>query len=163
MKFEIKKLSQISGKRVTVYSIIPEGEPHTLFERFIHENLAAFPEPLEDIKNRIRVIAEVTGIRDDFFEKPEGKLGQDIVALFDKKRKLRLYCMQIGHVVLILGGGGPKTTRTLQEDPKLKSENAWIRKVCDALDRRIRDGEIRLVGMELTGDLIFDDDPMKVD
>ena len=166
MKFEIVKLRSLCGKKVSVYSIILEDDKHTLFERFISEAQIAFPNELADLKNQIKVISEYTGIRDGFFDKPEGKFGQDIVALFDKKKKLRLYCMQIGHVVLILGGGGPKTTRTFQEDPKLKVENDILRMVCDALDRRIKEREIKLLpnSIELTGNLIFDDeDPMEVE
>ncbi|MBK8922647.1 MAG: hypothetical protein IPM81_14265 [Saprospirales bacterium] len=166
MKFEIKKLSALCGRRVTVYSVALEDEEQTLFERFLHENQLNYPKELTDIKHQIRVISEYTGIRDKFFDKPEGKLGQDIWALYDKKGKLRLYCMQLGHVVIILGGGGPKTTRTLQEDPKLKIENDLMRMVSDAITQRMRDQEIRLPidRIDLTGNLIFDDeDPMEIE
>lgn len=166
MKFEIKKLDALCGRKVTVYSVILENDNHTLFERFILENKPVFPDELADLRYQIKVMAENTGIRDRFFEKPEGKLGQDIWALYDKRSKLRLYCMQIGHVVIILGGGGPKTTRTLQEDPKLKLENDLMRMVSDAITQRMSEKEIRLPldSNELTGNLIFDDDnPMEVE
>ncbi len=160
MKFEIIKLENLSGVRATVYSVTLNDEALTLFERFLVENKSGYLAELKDISNQIRVISTKTGIRDNFFDKPEGKFGQDIWALYDKPRgKLRLYCMQLGHIVIILGGGGPKKTRTLQEDPKLKLENDLMRKVSDAVTQRIKDKEISWSsdGTELMGDLIFDD------
>lgn len=164
MKFEIRKLHKLCGKRVTVYSIVWNDEETTLFERFILENKDDYPKELTDLRNQINVIANSTGIRENFFEKPEGKLGQDVWALFDhRKRRLRLYCMQLGRVVIILGGGGPKNTRTLQEDPKLKSENNLMRTVSDALTQRIMDKEIWWTDDELAGNFLFDDEDMNDD
>lgn len=164
MKFEIRKLHKLCGKRVAVYSIVWNDEETTLFERFILENRDAYPKELIDLRNQINVIANSTGIRDNFFEKPEGKFGQDVWALFDHgKRRLRLYCMQLGHVVIILGGGGPKNTRTLQEDPKLKFENGLMRIVSDALTQRIRDKEIWWTDDDLTGNFLFDDENLNED
>lgn len=168
MKFEIVKLKQLSGKRLTVYSVIIEDEQQTLFDRFLQENISGYHEELGEIRNRLLIMKDKTGIRDDFFDKPEGKLGQDIWAMYDKPQKhLRLYCMQLGHVVIILGGGGPKPKhiRALQEDPKLKYENDLMRMVSDAITQRMRDKEIGWDSSqtELQGDFIFDDDdPMDV-
>jgi len=161
VKFEIVKLHRLCGKRATVYSVILNDEEQTLFERFLVENRNDHLAELTDLRNQIKVISTLTGIRDNFFDKPEGKFGQDIWALYDKPRKrLRLYCMQLGHVVIILGGGGPKTTRTLQEDPKLKHENYLMRMVSDALTLRIKEKDVAwsVDGTELLGNLLFDDE-----
>ena len=40
----------------------------------------------------------------------------------ESKRKLRLYCIHYGSVLLVLGGGGTKNVRALQDDQKLKKE-----------------------------------------
>ncbi len=165
MKFQIVKLERLCGKRTTVYSVVLNDEEHTLFERFIIENRTIYKKELTDLRNQIAVISNQTGIRDNFFDKPEGKIGQDIWALYDKpKKRLRLYCMQLGHVVIILGGGGPKpkTIRALQDDPKLDFENGLMRMVSDALTVRIREKEIRWSpdGTALIGDLIFDDEEL---
>jgi hypothetical protein len=99
-----------------------------------------------------------TGIRDSFFEKPEGKFGQDVWALFDKpRRRLRLYCMQLGHVIIILGSGGPKQTATLQEDPKLSLENERMRHISDAITKAIKERDLKWTadGLDLEGSLLF--------
>jgi hypothetical protein len=153
--FELVKIEKLSGSRTTIYTIYLQDEDETLFDRFIRENLEAFPEELANIRYQLETIAHQTGAIEPFFEKPEGKPGQDVWDLRDKPNKrLRLYCMRISNVVLILGGGGPKTTRTIQEDPKLKAENYLIRNVSDLITEKIKNKEIRWSkdGTELIGE-----------
>lgn len=66
----------------------------------------------------------------------------------------------MSNVVLILGGGGLKNVRSLQEDDKLKSENYLLRFISNELYNRIKDKDIKWSadGMELLGDLNFDYD-----
>jgi len=161
VKFEIVKIEQLTGNRTTVYSVIIDEEELTLFEQFIAENIESHRNELQDITERIKVIATKTGAIESFFDKPEGKIGQDIFALYDKpKSHLRLYCMRFSKVALILGGGGhkPKSIRSFQEDPKLKYENYLLREISDRVTKRIIEKEIWWSedGMELTGNLIFD-------
>lgn len=154
-------MDRFCGKRATVYSVILNDEGQTLFDQFIVENQVGYKRELGNILDQILTISKSTGIRENFFYKPEGKIGQDIWALYDKpEAQLRLYCMQLGHAVIILGGGGPKpkNIRALQEDPKLKLENDLMRMVSDALTKRmIRDKEIEWSKdkTELIGDLKF--------
>jgi hypothetical protein len=80
------------------------------------------------------------------------------VALFDRpEAKLRLYCIHFGKWAILLGGGGPKNVATLQEDPKLKSENYLLRTISDVITVRIKEKDLRWKGNNLEGDLVFDD------
>ncbi len=164
MKFNLVKLELLCGKKLTVYSVIVNDDERTLFERFLEENLSEYQEELRDVHEQLMVMATKTGAREQYFEKPEGRPGQDIWDLRDKpSRRLRLYGMRLGQVVIILGGGGPKpqNVRTLQENPKLYYENELMRKISDALTQKILDKEIRWTadGFELTGDFNFGDPP----
>lgn len=168
MKIEIVKLEKLSGARATIYSISLDDDSITLYERFVEENIEKFPKELASIREKISTIANRTGAIETFFEKPEGSPGQDVYDLRDRpKKRLRLYCMRLGKVAVILGGGGPKpkSIRKLQEDPKLNAENALIRKVSDLLTQKIVDDkEIWWSedGMELLSDselILEDDDP----
>lgn len=164
MKFQLVKLDQLCGNKLTVYSVIVNDDERTLFERFLGENRDEYQNELKSIIDQLRVMATKTGAREQFFEKPEGKPGQDIWDLRDKpSRILRLYCMRMGQVVIILGGGGPKpkNIRTFQESPKLHHENELMRKVSDALTEKMRDRDINWTsdGIELEGDFIFGDPP----
>jgi hypothetical protein len=163
VKFEIIKVSQLSGTRATVYSVIVNDAPQTLFDQFLVENSAEFLPELQDIIGRIKVMGQKTGTIETFFRKPEGKAGQDVFALYDSPgSKLRLYCIRLGNVALILGGGGPKPKGVIafQDDPKLKEENYILREISDRLTQRIKEKDIwwSSDGMELEGELTFLDE-----
>ena len=42
MNYEIVEMEPFSGSETTVYSIIPEGENVTLFEKFVDEHKVAY-------------------------------------------------------------------------------------------------------------------------
>ena len=71
----------------------------------------------------------------------------------------RLYCIRYGSVVLILGGGGAKNVRALQDDPKLKKENYVLRQISKVLTQAMKEGELQWNNDfdDFTGNLIFDD------
>ena len=97
------------------------------------------------------------GFTDTFFKLNEGKPGDGICAITDWKGKLRLYCIRFGNILLVLGGGGPKTTRTYQEDPKLLSENLLLRNVSDVMAEAIREKDLKIEeDGSLSGDLVIE-------
>jgi hypothetical protein len=118
---------------------------------------------LKDIASEIQLMAQRTGARIDFFQKPEGKAGESIYALYAKN--LRLYCFRIDNCIVLLGGGGWKTVRTWQEDPKLSTEMQRLRFIARQIDERLRNQEIRRSpnDLELIGDLTFEFDEAEED
>jgi hypothetical protein len=159
VKFEIVKLEELSGERTSIYSVIVDDETKSLFDWFLAENRSAYPDEVQNIVDRIEMIGHRTGALDNFFKMDEGKPGQGIVALYDKPEgKLRLYCLCFGKWAILLGGGGPKNVATLQEDPKLKSENYLLRRISDVITQRIKDKDLWWRGNNLVGDLVFDED-----
>lgn len=110
--------------------------------------------------SRLKTIGHRTGAREQFFKLKEGKPGDGVCALYDKpKKNLRLYCIRYGSLLLIVGGGGlkKKSIRTLQEDEKLKKENKFLKKVSKDIQKRMKEGDIRLSDdyMDFDGDLKF--------
>lgn len=159
MKFELVILEELSGNRATIYSVYLDEEDTTLFDKFVSENIADFPKEVSNINNQLLTIGNKTGAIEIYFAKPEGKPGQGIWDLRDKpKRSLRLYCMLIGKGVVILGGGGPKTTRTIQKDPKLKYENDLMRKVSELLTQKMKPDEKEIWLSEDGMELLSSDD-----
>lgn len=145
MKISLAELEEFSGEKVRVYSILIDEGESTLFDQFLEENENDFNDEIQDIINRIQVMAEHTGVRDDFIKQGEGDLGDGICALYDKpESKLRLYFIRFGNVAIVLGGGGhkPKNIRRLQENSKLKDENYLLRKVSAALNEAVQDGSL---------------------
>ena len=150
MNFALVEIEELTGEKLKVYSIITEEDEesgYTLYDQFIEENYAKFKEEVEDITNRIEVIARHTGLRDDFIKSGEGNLGDGIHALYDKPgSNLRLYFIRFGNVAIVLGGGGhkPKSIRRFQESTQLKDANFFLRKVSAALTEAVRDGSLSI-------------------
>lgn len=161
MEFEIVKLKKFSGAKATIYSIIIDNENTTLFDKFIKENNTQYPNEIKNIINKLYLLGNEYGLRDNFFKLSEGNLGDGVCALYDAHKTLRLYGIKYGTVVLILGSGGikPKNTRSLQETQKLKDENYLLREISKIIIQLFKDGEIGWSedGLELKGNLYFND------
>jgi hypothetical protein len=161
MKIRLKKERKLSCNKTSIYTIYISDENKTLFDLFLEENLYSLKDEIIDIVQRLKTIGKVTGARDQFFKLNEGALGDGVCALYDQTgKKLRLYCIKYGSVLLIIGGGGikPKTIKSLQEDKKLTEENYLLRKISKLLSTRIKEGTIKYTnaGMDLSGNLEFE-------
>ncbi len=160
MKCEIVKLDKLSGAKASIYSVYLEEEGRTLFDRFIAENKYLFISEIQDIFKRLHSMGHKTGIREQYFKPNEGTREDEIWAFYDiPNSKLRLYLIHFNSQLIIVGGGGAKKVRALQEDKKLKSENYILRGLSRAINQRIKDREIIYInnGKDLEGDLQFID------
>ncbi len=160
MKISLVELEELTGEKIRVYSLIIGEDDLTIYDRFLEENQEQFENEVVDITNRIEVIAKHTGLRDDFIKQGEGELGDGIHAFYDKpESNLRLYFIRFGNVAIVLGGGGHKvkSIRRLQDDPKLKDENYFLRKVSVILTDAVREGTLSITesGLESTTDFIY--------
>lgn len=152
-----------SGSKAKVYSIIPEGEEETLFEKFVDENIVSYKDEIKDILKRLKQVGHTTGARESFF-KHEGdkefvrKYGKYVWALYDdEERKLRLYCIRFANVAIILGGGGYKDKSVIkwQDDEKLSEEVRKVMAYAESIIKQLDDGDLYWSnnGTELEGNL----------
>ena len=150
MNYEIVEMEPFSGSEAKVYSIIPEGEEETLFNKFVDENAVAYKEEVKDILKRLMQIGHTTGARESFF-KHEGdkeflrKFGNYVWALYDdNEKKLRLYCIRFANVAIILGGGGykDKSVRKWQDDKKLSEEVRKVMAYAESILKQLDDGDL---------------------
>lgn len=150
LNFEIVEVETFSGSAAKIYSIIPEGEEETLFEKFVDENVASFKDEVKDILKRLKSIGHTTGAREGFF-KHEGdrsflkKYGEYVWALYDDdESNLRLFCIRFSNVAIILGGGGhkAKSVRKWQEDEKLSEEVRKIMAYAEIILKQLDDGDL---------------------
>jgi hypothetical protein len=147
VEYELIEEEAISGPKLKIYSLVPLGKDHSLYESFFIEYIGQFPDEIQDIDDRLRIMGNETGLRDHFYTPNEGNPGDGVCTLFDKPEKnLRLYFILYGKVAIILGGGGPKskTIRALQEDPKLKKENYLLRNISLCIKQSIQEKNLRL-------------------
>ena len=155
MGFKIVELDDFSGNKAKIYSVIEDGSENSFYDDFVVEHLT-FRKELRFLSERLKQIGQKHGAADQFFDRPEGSAGEDIFALYDEPGAvLRLYCIRLGKIAIILGGGGVKQTDKWQEDSKLTIEMERMKMVVKCLDERLSNGEIRWKDDTLEGNLYF--------
>ena len=125
--------------KAEIYSIRVDDRETTEFQEFIVTYKNTEDIFLEDdynsiIRTLIKMASE--GISESLF-RPEGSIKDRICALplFSIKRDkgkhgtLRLYCIRISDKIIILGGGGEKSTRTYQEDISLNEKVELLQQI----------------------------------
>jgi hypothetical protein len=163
VNIELVKLTDLSGRKASIWTIYLKDENLTLFDRFLTENEADYPAEINHILDSIETIANRTGVIEPFLVKPEGRLGDNIYALYDKPdSNLRLYFIKMSKTLIILGGGGskPKDIASFQEDEKLKKENYLLRDISKIILERIKDREIfySKYSNDVEGNFYFNDE-----
>jgi hypothetical protein len=159
MKYELRKITELSGNKTSIYSVITDDEDKTLFELFVEENHISYSSEINDIVLRLKTIGHKTGARENFFKLNEGTSGDGVCALYDlPDYKLRLYCIRYGTQLVILGGGGQKNVRALQDDKKLKDESYFLRELSQQITKMLRNKDIKFIdnGKNFNGDLEFE-------
>lgn len=162
--YKLVKLNKLSGDCCSIYSIIElEDDSKTLLDLFIDENVNSFKSETKELISRLYTIGHKTGARSQYFKEHEGYPGDGVCALYDmEESNLRLYCIRYGTQLVIVGGGGhkSKTTRTLQENEKLKRENYFLREVSAKISERVKKREIWFSedDLDFMGNLLFGED-----
>lgn len=139
-------------EKAGLFAICFEGESFTEFQKFIvkgHENATLQPD-LQKILNALQHMMNAMGFLDRYF-RPEGKMRDRVAALPIQSSKLRLYCLRLSDSVLIVGNGGPKTTKTYEEDSELNGYVIQLQKLDDLLRLAEAKGEITIEEASLSG------------
>jgi hypothetical protein len=135
----------------------PNGTITTKLEQFFEKYKDKYPTDLMNIVRRLKSLGNTTGCTENFFKLDEGLEPDDLVcALYDiPDINLRLYCIRLSEQITILGDGGPKTTRTWQEDKNLEREVNEMMNVSKIIRTKIKNGDLRIStdGLRLEGDL----------
>ena len=128
-----------------IFSIRIDGDKISEVDKFfIMFKDTADPVLKDDLTRIINGLSQIAnnGALERFFRN-EGGINDRVVAIpiyivpRDRKKHgtLRLYCIRVSDKLLIVGGGGLKTTRTTEEDKNLSSHI----KTLQSIDRRLEE------------------------
>lgn len=143
MIFELYEMEGLSGEKIKIFSPLIEGETDTLYEKFVRENQLDYKKEVENLDTRLEIVGKEVGLYDEFFKTGAGKFGQNICSFRDRPgSKLRLFFIEYGNILIILGGGGvkPKSVRTTQGVPKLQTEVNLLGLIADTLRKAEKKG-----------------------
>jgi len=159
MNYRIVKYVELSGRRATVYTLVPLDGTESLFDTLLKECAPQYPVETRNLLAKLRAMGQQTGLRENLFRLDEGLPGDLVVAVSDDvTATLRAYGIRYGNSILLLGAGGPKFVRAWQEDPKLKKAAEEMIAVSKAMKEKVKNREITWTPdeMEWTGDLTIE-------
>lgn len=144
-----------TGEKVSLYSPRFEGEEYTEFEKFLLEFKDTHTRDVQVLVRRLSIIKQ-NGAEDRYF-RYEGSMNDRVMGLpsYIDTSELRLYCLNISRKVLILGGGGIKTTQTYQEDERLHKCVQTLQKIDIEIKYKEKQQVVTIIGSELVGPLTF--------
>lgn len=132
-------------------TIREEGSLVSETDAFFANAMQSHPEQATLLALKLEKMTHHNGFQDQYFKLGEGSRMDNVCAI--SEGPLRLYCLRYGNIVVVVGGGGVKSTRTYEEDPHLHSKVKTLQKICKALDEKIKEGELKLMewGMAFDG------------
>lgn len=144
---EVKR-TEVAG----LFTITFFGEGDSEFEKFIKKfkEDADKKEDLFVILNAINRMLNASGFLERYF-RPEGKYGDDVMALPVEKTNIRLYCLRLSDSVLIVGNGGIKKSKTYQEDDNLNGYVITLQQLDKLLKKEIKNGKVKIEEAKICG------------
>ncbi|RXK85589.1 hypothetical protein [Filimonas effusa] len=138
--YHIEKLSGRKGSIYSFYKADEHAKRVSAFTNFIEQN-GSYQDQVINILKMLRSMSSKTGFSDTFFRLNEGRPGDNICAFNDDPDAyLRVYCIKITEKIFIIGNGGPKTTRTWNEDEKLSKAVHELMSVSAVLQHKLNTG-----------------------
>ncbi|MBR5984096.1 MAG: hypothetical protein IK025_10325 [Bacteroidales bacterium] len=148
IKIEEIKKTDIAG----LFTICFNGEDTTEFQKFIEKfkEDATRKNDLSVILTAINRMLNASGFLERYF-RPEGKMGDHVVALPIERTMMRLYCLRMSDSVLIVGNGGLKSTKTYDEDESLNGYVITLQKLDKLLAQAVKNGLVTIEETTITG------------
>lgn len=162
-------------QKVSYYSVVldQDDEPiestRSLFEEFVEQQTGTNPEKLNHILMWLKVIGEKHGAQEDLFRHeqyqgeavgvpPEGVNREPVFTENDEAvpNNLRLYCHRLNSDVVILLGGGLKTSDKAQNCPNVKSHFILANQLTKIIDKAFQENEIHWIDNDT--DIDYDND-----
>lgn len=158
MKTKHKKMTKVKIEEVQktdiagLFTICFEGDDATEFQKFIEKfkEDATRKEDLSVILTAINRMLTASGFLERYF-RPEGKMGDHVVALPIERTRMRLYCLRMSDSVLVVGNGGMKSTKTYEEDESLNGYVITLQRLDKLLGQAMKSGKVTIEETTITG------------
>ena len=154
LKTKHKKMTKVKIEEVQktdiagLFTICFEGDDATEFQKFKED--ATRKEDLSVILTAINRMLTASGFLERYF-RPEGKMGDHVVALPIERTRMRLYCLRMSDSVLIVGNGGMKSTKTYEEDESLNGYVITLQRLDKLLGQAMKSGKVTIEETTITG------------
>jgi hypothetical protein len=140
-----------SFDKVTLYTIREEGKEHNETDEFLLRFMSKskFKKDIESIIYYLKRIGEQGALQRYF--RPEKKA----VAIPIRSSKLRLYGYRVSDQILIIGNGGKKTSKKVQDSPDAFPHFKLMNNLIYVIQRKLEKRELSIEGNVFQGDLNF--------
>ena len=148
-RYRIEKYKSL--EEVTLYTIREEGKTNNETDDFIlrFKDDPKFKQDVETITYYIQKIGERGALERNF--RPEKRA----VAIPISSSKLRLYGYRVNNSILILGNGGEKTSKKVQDSPDAFPHFELMNFVAYVFNLKLEKQEITIEKRDLKGDFSF--------
>ena len=125
-------------------------ELYSLSDRIYIQEITEKPMLRTDTAPRAHYGLTASGFLERYF-RPEGKMGDHVVALPIERTRMRLYCLRMSDSVLIVGNGGMKSTKTYEEDESLNGYVITLQRLDKLLGQAMKSGKVTIEETTITG------------
>ena len=155
MKLSCELIQIAYGDAGTLYSVKLNGCEKSEFELFTEIPELQENHDFHEVLAFLEVMVDKKGFKQRFFKVKEGSRTDSLVAL--SRGKIRLYCLRWSGILLIVGYGGYKNTKSYQDDPILDRATKVLQAVDEELMDLYRSQDVHIDHKtgEITGKLRF--------
>ena len=149
-RYKIKEFKRYP--KVCFYTIHDEDVEFSEIDQFFlrFKDDAKYKSDIQIIKGWIENIGLKYGAQDRHF-RPERKA--KAIPIFPSGTKLRLYLHHVNEQIVILGNGGIKSSRKVQQSPDAFPHFELMNKLITIFTKKLKKGEITVGDYSLKGDL----------
>jgi len=143
-------------KKVAYYSVVIEGETHSLYEQFVKKHTVENRKKLNHIQTWLKIVGNKYGAQKHLFRNeakgadtsalpPTGKHRKPTYVEHGKNKgnNLRLYTLRANENVVFLFNGNIKTTDKAQDCPNVKTHFILANQLTKAIDQAFRNKDIK--------------------
>lgn len=140
--------------KVTYYTVVEEGKENNETDQFFlrFRDKEKNQKDVQTIKYWLEKIGKEKGALERFF-RPERKA--TAIPIPPPQCDLRLYCHRISDDIVILGGGGEKTSKKVKDSPDALPHFDLMNLIAAFVNSRLQKGQLYTENGKLVGSLKF--------